>query len=220
MCGRFTNINDKKRINKLFNISEIRNYSDKSYNISPGQNINIVLSDKGINIIDSLQWGYSFFNKEKNLLQNVINSRIETINSKLLFRDSYLKRKCIILANGYYEWKRDLNSKIPYFISLPVNELICFAGIWRKENREGKNIMVCNIITKAASSNLSFIHERMPFVLSVNDAINYLEDTNNSFSKNSIKYPIDYDLDFYQVSRYVNKPSNNSLECITPIKLI
>ena len=88
MCGRFTNINDKKRINKLFNISEIRNYSDKSYNISPGQNINIVLSDKGINIIDSLQWGYSFFNKEKNLLQNVINSRIETINSKLLFKDS------------------------------------------------------------------------------------------------------------------------------------
>ena len=219
MCGRFASITDSKKIKKIFNITEIINYSDKSFNISPGQKINVILSNKGVNIIDSLYWGYSFFNNKKNLLQSVINSRIETINSKLLFKDSYLKRKCLILANGYYEWKRHLGTKIPYFISLPVNELIFFAGIWRKENREGKNIMVCNIITKSASSNLSFIHERMPFILSASDAINYLDDKSNSFSTNSLKYPIDNDLDFYQVSKYVNKPSNNSIECISPIKL-
>ena len=117
------------------------------------------------------------------------------------------------------EWKRNLNSKSPYYISLPVNELICFAGIWRIENREGNNIKVCNIITKAASSNLSFIHDRMPFVLSVNDGMKYLEDTSNDFSTNNLNNSIDNDLDFYEVSNFVNKPTNNSKDCITPLKI-
>ena len=220
MCGRFTSINKKRKIEKIFDISEINNFSENSYNISPGQNINIIFSHHGKKIIDSFNWGYSFINKQNNVLQNIINSRLETINNKLLFKDSYLKRKCIILANGYYEWKRNLNSKSPYYISLPVNELICFAGIWRIENREGNNIKVCNIITKAASSNLSFIHDRMPFVLSVNDAMKYLDDTSNDFSTNKLNNPIDNDLDAYEVSNFVNKPTNNSKDCITPLKIL
>jgi len=219
MCGRFISINNKKKVEKIFDVSEINNFEENSYNISPGQNINIIFSYQGKNIIDSFYWGYSFINKNTNILQNVINSRLETINSKLLFKESYLKRKCVILANGYYEWKRHLNSKIPYYISLPVNELICFAGIWRNENREGNNIKVCNIITKTASTNLSIIHDRMPFILSINDAMKYLVDETNDFSINNLNKSIDDDLDYYEVSNFVNKPTNISKDCITPLNI-
>ncbi len=218
MCGRFININEQKKISKIFAISRTENYAENSYNISPGQKINIIHYDSEQRIIDSVNWGYSFLNSQTNILQSVINSRIETINTKLLFKDSYLKRKCIILANGYYEWKFSNNAKIPYYINLPVNEIMCFAGIWRNEIRNGKTIKVCSIITKSANSNISFVHNRMPFILSINESMEYLEDKTNAFSKNYSESSIESDLDFYKVSKFVNNPNNNSKACIIPLK--
>tara|TARA_Y100000590_G_scaffold225201_1_gene254617 strand:+ start:1026 stop:1682 length:657 start_codon:yes stop_codon:yes gene_type:complete len=218
MCGRFININEQKKISKIFAISRTENYAENSYNIAPGQKINIIHYDSEQRIIDSVNWGYSFLNSQTNILQSVINSRIETINTKLLFKDSYLKRKCIILANGYYEWKFSNNTKIPYYINIPVNEIMCFAGIWRNEIRNGKTIKVCSIITKSANSNISFIHNRMPFILSINESMEYLEDKTNAFSKNYSESSIESDLDFYKVSKFVNNPNNNSKACIIPLK--
>ena len=218
MCGRFVNINDKKYIQKTFNAQNLTYFNNKSYNVSPGQNVDVIISEKGNYFIESLIWGYSFLDKQSKFLKHIINSRLETINTKLLFKDSFLKRKCIILSNGYYEWKTKENKKKPYFINLPVNELICFAGIWRNEKREGKNVKVCSIITKNAHSNISYIHNRMPFVLSINDAFKYLNDTTDNFNISNIKNLIDDDLEYYEVSKYVNKPSNDSKECINPIK--
>ena len=219
MCGRFVNINEKKKIQKIFNAKDLAISNNKSFNVAPGRNIDVIFIDEGDYFIDSFYWGYSFIDKKSNVLQNVINSRLETINTKLLFKDSYLRRKCIILANGYYEWKNVENNKKPYFISLPVNELICFAGIWRNEIKKGNKLKVCNIITKSANSKLSFIHNRMPFILSIPDSIKYLNDTTNTFSFSSRESNIEEDLDYYEISKYVNNPSNDSKECINPIKL-
>ncbi|PPR48736.1 MAG: hypothetical protein CFH15_01543, partial [Alphaproteobacteria bacterium MarineAlpha5_Bin5] len=91
MCGRFININEQKKISKIFAISRTENYAENSYNIAPGQKINIIHYDSEQRIIDSVNWGYSYLNSQTNILQSVINSRIETINTKLLFKDSYLK---------------------------------------------------------------------------------------------------------------------------------
>ena len=219
MCGRFVNINEKKKIQKIFNAKDLAKSNNKSFNVAPGRNIDVIFIDEGKYFIDSFYWGYSFIDKQSNVLQNVINSRLETINTKLLFKDSYLRRKCIILANGYYEWKNVENNKKPYFINLPVNELICFAGIWRNEIKKGNKLKVCNIITKSANSKLSFIHNRMPFILSIPDSIKYLNDTTNTFSFSSRESNIEEDLDYYEISKYVNNPSNDSKECINPIKL-
>ena len=113
--------------------------------------------------------------------------------------------------------QNDQNNKKPYYISVPVNELICFAGIWRNEIKEGNKIKVCNIITKKANSKISFIHNRMPFILSVPDSIKYLNDTTNSFTFSDRENDIEEDLDYYEISKYVNKPSNDSKECINPL---
>ena len=219
MCGRFVNINEKKKILKIFNAKDLAKSNNKSFNVAPGRNIDVIFIDEGNYFIDSFYWGYSFIDTKSNVLQNVINSRLETINTKLLFKDSYLRRKCIIIANGYYEWKNVENNKKPYFINLPVNELICFAGIWRNEIKKGNKLKVCNIITKSANSKLSFIHNRMPFILSIPDSIKYLNDTTNTFSFSNRESNIEEDLDYYEISKYVNNPSNDSKECINPIKL-
>ena len=217
MCGRFVSLNKKKIIEKSFNISKSKNFLDKSYNVSPGQKINVILNNNKELILDSLNWGYSFYNKNNNKDQTVINSRIETINSKFLFKDSFLKRKCIILANGYYEWQKSNNKKIPYFINIPELENIFLAGIWRIEDRNEIKTPVCCIITKEANNKITFIHNRMPIIFSLNEALIYLNDTSNEFSKNIKSTEIEDELDFYKVSTIVNNPLNNYKRCIDPI---
>ena len=138
MCGRFVSIAKKNKIKKIFNVKKENNFSEESYNISPSKKINVLYYKDGELILDSLKWGYSFFSKFNEKNQLVINSRLETINSKLIFKDSYLKRKCIIIANGYFEWKRVNEKKQPYFINIPEQELFYFAGIWRSEDFNDK----------------------------------------------------------------------------------
>ena len=158
MCGRFTSTEDKEKIIKLFPNSEVLNYSHKSYNISPSNIVNIIYENNHKLLIDTFIWSYSFFSKQNNNTQFVINARIETINDKYLFKESFTKRKCLIIANGYYEWKNINNQKQPYLISIPRNELLFFGGIWREEIRDNKKMNVVCIITKEANENLSHIH--------------------------------------------------------------
>ena len=218
MCGRFISIEKKEKIIKLFHNSEVINYTDKSYNISPSNKINIIYADKNNLLINTFSWSYSFFSKQNNITQFVINARIETIINKYLFKESFIKRKCLIIANGYYEWKNVNNQKQPYLVSIPQNELLFFGGIWREEIRDNKKVNVVCIITKEANEKLSYIHNRMPLILSHNDGLNFLNDNKNEFLK-SKKSIIEDDLDFYPVSKIVNNPKNNDENCIKEINL-
>ena len=214
MCGRFASY---KNLNKLKNIFDVIN-SDfsltQSYNISPGQDVNIILNYKFENYLLSSNWGYNFINSKTQNSQSVINSRIETINSKLLFKDSFLKRKCIIPANGYFEWSQQEGEKKPYFIKLDAGELIYFAGVWRKEKYNDDKRRVFSIITKAANSKINKIHHRMPVVLNTNNAQDYLETKDNDLIFNNYD---DVDLNFTEVSKHVNNPKNNDEKCILAI---
>lgn len=214
MCGRFASY---KNLNKLKNIFDVIN-SDfnitQSYNVSPGQDVNIILSYKFENYLLSSNWGYNFINSKTQNNQSVINSRIETINSKLLFKDSFLKRKCIIPVNGYFEWSIQEGEKKPYFIQLGAGELIYLAGVWRKEKYNDDKRRVFSIITKAANSKINKIHHRMPVVLNTNNAQDYLETKDNDLIFNNYE---DVDLNITEVSKYVNNPKNNDEKCIATI---
>ena len=148
MCGRFASYKNLNKLKNIFNITNSDYNITQSYNISPGQNVNIILSYKSENYLLESNWGYTFINSNTQNKQIVINSRIETINSKLLFKDSFLKRKCIIPANGYFEWSQKEGQKKPYLIKLGDGELIYFAGVWRKEKYNDDNRRVFSIITK------------------------------------------------------------------------
>ena len=214
MCGRFASYKNLNKLKNIFNICNSDFSTTKSYNISPGQDVNIVLNYKFDNFLLSSNWGYNFINSNTKKNQSVINSRIETINSKLLFKDSFLKRKCIIPANGYFEWSEKEGEKKPYYIQLGDGELIYFAGVWRKEKYNNDKRRVFSIITKAANSNVNKIHHRMPLVLNANAAQDYLELKDDNLNLNNFE---DIDLKFTEVSKYVNSPKNNDEKCITRI---
>ena len=214
MCGRFASYKNLNKLKNIFNITNSDFNITKSYNISPGQNVNIILSYKLENYFLESNWGYTFINSNNQNKQIVINSRIETINSKLLFKDSFLKRKCIIPSNGYFEWSQKEGEKKPYYIQLGDGELIYFAGVWRKEKYNNDKRRVFSIITKAADSNINKIHHRMPLVLNANAAQDYLELKDDNLNLNNFE---DVDLKFTEVSKYVNSPKNNDEKCITGI---
>ena len=214
MCGRFASYKNLNKLKNIFNICNSDFSTTQSYNISPGQDVNIVLNYKFDNYLLSSNWGYNFINNKTKNNQSVINSRIETINSKLLFKDSFLKRKCIIPANGYFEWSEKEGEKKPYYIQLGDGELIYFAGVWRKEKYNNDKRRVFSIITKAADININKIHHRMPLVLNANAAQDYLELKNDNLNFNNFE---DVDLKFTEVSKHVNSPKNNDEKCIIRI---
>ncbi len=218
MCGRFVNIEKKEKILKLFPSSSILNYSKKSYNISPSNLINVIYKNNNNIYIDNLFWSFSYFDKLKNTTQFVINARIETISTKYLFKDSFVKRKCLIISNGYYEWKKIGNIKQPYFISIPKNELMFFGGIWRQEIKNNIKINVACIITKEANENLSKIHSRMPLIMSHNEGLEYLNDNDNKFLQIN-NSEVEDDIDYFPVSKNVNNPKYIQENCIKEINL-
>ena len=218
MCGRFVNIEKKEKIQKLFPSLSAINYSDKSYNISPSNLINVIYKKNNNIYLDNLFWSFSFFNKQNNITQFVINARVETIASKYLFKDSFNKRKCLIISNGYFEWKEIKNTKQPYYISIPKNELMFFGGIWREEIKNNLKRNVVCIITKEANENLSQIHTRMPLIMSHNEGLDFLNDDSNRFLEAN-RSIIEDDIDYFPVSKTVNNPKNNDEYCIKEINL-
>ena len=218
MCGRFATFKHHEKLNKIFDLKNKVENKFKSYNVTPGQNINIIINYNYYNYILESNWGYSFVNKTTNQNQTVINSRIETINEKLLFKESFTRRKCVIPINGYYEWKNNGNQKIPYFIQLGDGELIYLAGIWRKELKGDKKVRVFSIITCNADSKIKHIHSRMPIILNLNEAFGYMDnERSDQIINDKIKSDSDIDLKFHEVSKYVNNPHNNDYKCVEPI---
>jgi len=213
MCGRFTNLTKVNFLKKKFDITSPITKDLISYNISPSQLSFIIFKKKKINL-DFAKWGYSFFDNNTNQQKNVINSRIETVKDKLIFKESYLQRKCILPINGYYEWSLIQNKKIPFFINIPPSEPMYLAGIWKYVNINENNDKVFTIITKKANNKLIDIHHRMPVVLSIEESINYLHDDNSLFLESNFSSFIEPELDFYSVSNFVNNPLNNSKVCI------
>ena len=216
MCGRFVNLTKTNLIKKKFNIHNTVTKDLMSYNIAPSHNTCIVFKKNEINL-DMAKWGYSFIDKNTNQEKTIINSRLETINDKILFKESYYKRKCIIPFNGYYEWSLFNNEKTPFFIHIPISEPMYLAGIWKYTDFRKNDKKVFTIITKKANENLNKIHNRMPIVLSVEEGEEYIDYEKSSFLKANFLSNIESELDFYPVSKFVNNPLNNSQECIKTI---
>ena len=217
MCGRFVNLNKIDKLNKIFEINESENVENGiSYNIAPSQSTIIITNSKFFKI-EKANWGIKFFDKKQNQEKNIINSRLETIQKKILFKESFEKRRCVIPANGYYEWSVKDNIKIPYFINIPDKEMIYFAGIWKYFNFKKSSMKVFSIITKPANNLLKEIHDRMPVTLSAEESKDYLDHNNSDYLTNNVQSILEEYFEFFKISKFVNNPINNSSECIKAI---
>jgi len=206
MCGRYVITNPiaktKKLIKSSINVEEIVNY-----NAHPYQKLPVIKKYINGNTLENLKWGIIPSWSKKKEFKPLINARLETINDKISFKNSIKLRRCVVIADGFYEWHRKENNKIPHFIYRKDKKNLFIAAIY--ENNE-----FC-LITESASSDISSIHNRQPVLLYESDINKYLNlQIEASIFLSDRKIPV---LNLYKISKEVNKPSNNNRSLIQKI---
>ena len=217
MCGRFALYTSFQSIKEYADILAELEELEANYNVAPGQKIPIILRKNDGNYLELLKWGLiPFWAKDPQIGYKMINTRAETINEKPSFKYAFQKRRCLVPANGFYEWRK--KDKQPFYIHLKDRELFTFAGIWENwKSPEGKYIQTCSIITTSANDTLEKIHNRMPVILPKNSEMDWLSNEDQNELKNLLRpYPAE-EISFFKVSHNVNSVKNNQPELINPI---
>ena len=220
MCGRKTLSMSKRQIIEQLMVDEwqVDDYKP-SYNIAPTQNSLVLLQERGYNIVRSMRWGLiPAWSKNELYGSKMINARIETVTTKPSFKNLIPKNRCIVLSDGYYEWKQDGGRKVPFFIQKKDGGLMFFAGLWTTWSIPSKRIFTYTILTTKAQKDISAIHERMPVLFDKSKAEMWINLDNQFPEVERELSDIKEALNYYQVSDFVNKPSNNSVACISPLK--
>lgn len=222
MCGRFTLFEPDKILAREFGISDIPPLSPR-YNIAPSQPVMAVrasATETGREIA-LLRWGLiPSWSKDPAIGNRLINARAETVHEKPSFRNAFRRRRCLIPANGFYEWQRRERGKQPYYIRLRDERLFAFAGLWdRWEGPDEGAIETCAILTTAANAVLSPIHDRMPVILPSTAYAGWLDPAlrdGESLAPLLVPFPPEEMLAF-PVSPRVNVPAVDDEKCMAPL---
>lgn len=224
MCGRFTLFAEYDDIINRFDIEAaiVQDLYLPSYNIAPSHSILSVINDGTQNRLGYLRWGFiPSWAKDEKVGYKMINARAETLAEKPSFRHAFKHRRCLIIADSFYEWKKGSNkTKTPIRIKLKSNNLFAMAGIWERwKSPEGNSLFSCSIITTTPNELMKDIHDRMPVILNKEDEQAWLDPSLNDVSKVShLLKPLAADnMEAYEVSSLVNSPRNNSPNLIQKI---
>ena len=221
MCGRFSLTTDKKRLAEAFAEFEPPREIVPRYNIAPSQPIAVVAND-GQNKVDYFVWGLiPSWAKDPAIGNKMINARSETLAEKPSFKTAYKRRRCLILSDGFYEWRKNPDkTKTPMYIQLESREPFAFAGLWESwHSAEGDNILSCTIITTQPNDFMANIHNRMPVILprqAYSQWLDPAEQNPDQLQHLLVPYPAE-EMTAYPVSTVVNNPRNESPECIEPL---
>jgi putative SOS response-associated peptidase YedK len=222
MCGRFVQYASIETLQQNFNIHTTGSDVIPNYNVAPTQKILTIIKHDNENKLDKFHWGLvPFWAKDISIGSRMINARAETVSQKPSFRNAFKKRRCLIPADGFYEWKGEKGNKQPYYVSIPTGEPFAFAGLWETwtEKDEESVYKSCTIITTAASESIREIHHRMPVILNPEAYEKWIDfDIHNPKELQLIiNEGIIHDMNFYPVSKLVNSVKNNDPNCIKPI---
>jgi putative SOS response-associated peptidase YedK len=221
MCGRFVQKSDLRQIAPLFKAAVVESDVQPRYNITPRQPIAVVM-EKGQRKIVTMKWGLvPDWAKDETIANKLINARSETVTEKPSFRDSYKKRRCLIIADGFYEWQASGITKKPFFICMKDDSPFGMAGLYDVwTNPAGEKITTCTIITTEANELMKPIHHRMPVILDAKDYDVWLNvEVTPADKLQNLLRPCGPDLlKAHEVSLLVNNPRNNAPDCILPVR--
>jgi putative SOS response-associated peptidase YedK len=219
MCGRFTLTIDPADLQDAFPEFTFPAQSAPRYNIAPSQPI-LALPNDGTNKADFFIWGLiPSWAKDPSIGNRMINARAETLAEKPSFRGALKYHRCLIFADGFYEWQPQPGSKakIPHFIRLKSRKPFAFAGLWDHwQPADGSDVLSATIITTEPNELMKPIHNRMPVILKNDSYAQWLDpspQTSNPFLGLLIPYPAN-EMEAYPVSMLVNSPGNDRAECI------
>ena len=214
MCGRFAFYSPSEAAAALFGVSTSIEIEPR-YNIAPTQYIAAVRDDENKEReLVMLRWGLvPFWAKDPSIGNRMINARAETVAEKPAYRAAYRHRRCVVLADGFYEWRREGDSKTPYFISLASGEPFSLAGLWENwtDKESGDSLQTTTLITTTANDFMAPLHHRMPVVLESNSAGEWLAGANDLLDDVAAITP---PLQAWPVDRRVNNARNEGADLI------
>ncbi|MEQ6375674.1 SOS response-associated peptidase [Bacillaceae bacterium S4-13-56] len=221
MCGRFTLFAEKVEIIKAFGLEQkIDNFYEKRYNIAPGQKILVIVHDGKGKRAGQLQWGLvPSWAKDPSIGYKMINARSESAHEKPSFKKLLTRRRCLVVADSFYEWKQVDGMKQPMRIHPKDRELFAFAGLWDRWKDGDKELVTCTILTQEANEFMQDIHHRMPIILPKEKEDWWLDPQpqDASYMVEGIRQLEMEDLEAYPVSMQVNNAKNDLPDCIVPL---
>jgi putative SOS response-associated peptidase YedK len=217
MCGRFSLTKDEITINQRFSVSGGGAPYIPRFNAAPGQHLAVITNQKPQEI-SLFRWGLiPFWAKDATIGNKLINAKSETAHEKPSFREAFKKRRCLVISDGFFEWKREGSEKIPHYIFTEGHKLFAMAGIWESwKNQDGNPLHTFTILTTRPNDIMQNIHDRMPVILPEGEEENWLKNDKTAEVQKLLK-PYPHKMELYAVSRLVNSPRNDMAELIKPV---
>jgi putative SOS response-associated peptidase YedK len=220
MCGRFTMARHAEALEERFHAHLSPEVAASTYNAAPSQAQLTILNDHPQAIVRAT-WGFvPAWADGRPDVKPLINARAETVATKPFFRDAFKRKRCLILADGFYEWKRAGKSKVPYRIALKTEEPFAFAGIWSLvHDAHGDVQPTFALLTTEANALVAQIHTRMPVILRESDEEEWLNPTLSLEAAQALLVPYPAELLMaYEVSSKVNAATSNSPDLLQPVE--
>ena len=218
MCGRFTIRTNAGTVKELFGVADVESF-ELRYNVAPTQTVPVVRSipDSTSRELAWMRWGLvPRWAKDISIGARSINARAETVEEKPTFRDAFKKRRCLVIADGYYEWITKGKSKQPYFIHFDDHHPFGFAGLWERWQGPTQSVESFTIITTSAVDRMGWLHERMPVIISPDRYDEWLKGAGQS---DLLTGYLEADLIAEPVGTGVGNVKNDSPDCIIPIRI-
>ena len=219
MCGRFVRSSPISLIVEMFHVGSVISGASPSYNVAPSQEI-LIINDRGQRELVHCRWGLlPPWIKDISEGNRLINARAETVDEKPSFKAAFKKQRCLIIADGFYEWSKKKQQKVPYYLRLKSGRPFGFAGIYAPwTSPEGSRLCSCAIITTEANDLVASIHDRMPVIVPQEKVDIWLDpgfQDEKALKDLLAPYPSE-EMEMYRVSGRVNSPGVDSADNITP----
>ncbi len=222
MCGRFSLTLTLRDLREYFHLDNEVSLAPR-YNIAPSQNVAAIRTEDGKRVLRELHWGLiPFWAKDRKIGYRTINARAEIAHKSPFFRAAFRSRRCLVPADGFYEWDKAGGSRQPYFIHMADNKPMAFAGLWERWQDKAQDTVIESrtILTTDASDFMARLHNRMPGILQPGDFDLWLDPQVQQVEQlRPLLKPADSGiLAMYPVSRYVNKATHEGAQCLEPVR--
>lgn len=223
MCGRFARKRSSAVMAKDFGVQEITDDLQPSFNVAPTHPVAVILNS-GAKRLVSMRWGLvPYWATDPKIASKLINARAESLTAKAAFKEAFKKRRCLVIADGFFEWQKQGTTKTPLFIHLKPERPFAFAGLYETWTPPlGDPLVTCTIITTEPNDLVRPIHNRMPVILPKASEDFWLDSSVEDHTRllDLLRpYPAE-EMDAYTVSPTVNSVKNDSPECIEPVSVM